>query len=178
MIRDISVHAKPSNNNAKLLFYILLVLTAASTVVYLAIERYKGVVGLVALVFVTALVFVYNKYLSSKYYYDVTTDSLGSIFVVRQVIGKRQSTLCKISLSGIVKITKETAEERRAHKTPAEYRKYVYTPTLSPKTGYRITSVSRYEKAEIVVEISDEFAALLSEYAEEARNIEMISEDE
>lgn len=178
MVNDFSVHAKPSNNNAKIAFFVFLGLTAISTVVYLAIEQYKGLVGVVALIFVTLVVFVYNKYLSAQYYYDITSDSIGNVFVVRQIIGKRQTTLCRINLSSIIKIEKEGKKERKAHKTPMQYKKYVYTPTLFPKIAYRITSVSRYEKAEIIIEVSDEFASLLSEYAKEARAVEMLEDEE
>ena len=94
-----------------------------------------------------------SKYLASVYYYDITKDVNGTpIFVVRQVMGKRESTLCRIDIADIVSVAHETADERRGHKTPAGYLKYVYTPTLAPKETSRLTVVGRYESAEIVIE--------------------------
>ena len=178
MINELSVHPKPTNKNAKIAFYILLAISACVTVVYLIVDTYRGIIGLGALIFITAAVLIYTKYLSCEYYYDVTTDSRGPVFVVRQAIGKRMSTLCRIDIASIVKVQKETAQQRRAHKTPTGYKRYNYLPTLIPKQTYRLTSTSRYEKAEIVVEISDEFATLLMEYANEARELIRLSDDE
>ena len=36
------------------------------------------------------------------------------------------------------------------------YRKYSYLPTLDPKVSYRLTRENSYEKAEILMEVSDE----------------------
>ncbi len=185
MIREISVHPKPTNNKAKISFYTFLTLFVFGTAVYfvmrtLEVEK-SGLIGFIPLVSVTVAIFFYNKYLGSKYYYDVVIDSEGTpLFVIRQIVGKRASTLCRIALSDIVKVERETAEERKAHKTPTDYRKYIYVPTFKPETTYRIISRSRYEKSEIVIECSDEFAETIGAYAAEARAnaIRMDEEDE
>ncbi len=178
MISEITSKIKSANNNARIAFGILLSAAAATFAVYFIIDRYKGLVGLAGIILITAAVLIYTKYVSAEYYYDVTHDSQGyAIFVVRQITGKRQSTLCRIGLSEIVKVEKETRSERRAHKTPMGYRKYVYTPTLFPKDTYRLSTASRYERSEIIVEITDSWADMLREYAAEARIIEN-AEDE
>ena len=46
---------------------------------------------------------------------------------------------------------------------------YSYVPTLDPDVVYRLTSSSIYEKAEILVEVSDEMASLIRKYSVEAR---------
>ena len=163
MKRELSVHPKPSNNYAKIAFYVSLAVGALGVIAYLirralSVEK-SGLLGFVPLVGITVAVFFYNKYISASYYYDVTFDSEGyAIFVVRQTVGKRSSTRCRIGLSEIFAVNRETAEERHAHKTPTDHRRYVYLPTLNPETSYRLITRSRYERSEILIECSDEFA--------------------
>jgi hypothetical protein len=141
------------------------------------IQVYRGIVCLIGMVFLITAITLYTKYLSVEYYYDITFDSEGTpLFVVRQLIGKRQTTLCRIGLAEIVRIEREGVKERREHKTPAGFVKYSYLPTLMPEAAYRVITTSRYEKAEILIEISEEFASLLRAYSLEAR--EMITDDE
>lgn len=181
MINELSVHAKPSNNKAKVAFWVLIGLAAADFVAYLLMRAFEvqksGLIGMLALVFITAAVLIYTKYVSPKYYYDITYDSDGTaVFVVRQIIGKRQSTLCRIGLAEIQRIDRETPDERRTHKTPFSHKKYVYLPTLRPGVTYRLTTRNRYEQAEILIEISDEFSNLLLDYVKEAKEIELMRE--
>jgi hypothetical protein len=113
---------------------------------------------------------VFSKYVASVYYYDITHDSYGTpIFVVRQVSGKRESTLCRVDLADIIKIDEENTEQRRRHNTPPGYVKYTYVPTLMPKNTLRLTVISRYEKSEIVIEGDEIFSSLLNRYSKEAR---------
>lgn len=178
MISELSARANPSNNKARYAFYILLGLAAALTAVYMAVPLYKGIIGLAVIGVIVAAVLIYTKYIGSVYFYDITFDHLGEpLLVVRQITGRRQSTLARVSLAEIISVSKESAEERRMHKTPAGYLKYSYLPTLMPVTSYRITSSGRYERSEILVEISDEFASLLENYAAEARALANESED-
>jgi hypothetical protein len=148
-------------------------LTSAAMAVILTsmlIPVYRGIVSLVGVGLFTAAIVIYTRYVSAVYYYDITFDYEGQpIFVVRQLSGKRESTLCRIALYEIVKIEEETPKQSREHKTPYGVRKYSYLPTILPKVTYSITSVSRYEKAEIMIEASGEFINLLHSYAVEAR---------
>lgn len=183
MIRELSVHPKPSNNKAKVAFYVTLAVAALGAVAYIILRAMEveksGLFGFIPLVAATAAVFFYSKYISPQYYYDVTFDSEGyAIFVVRQVIGKRNGTLCRIGLSEIYGVKRETPEERKAHKTPADHKKYAYLPTFLPGDTYRLITRSRYERSEILIECSEEFADLLSAYAAEAREVEKQREDE
>lgn len=183
MIRELSVKTTATNNKAKIAFVTSLTVGALGAVCYIILRAFSveksGLFGFIPLIALTAAVFFYNKYVSSVYYYDVTFDSEGyAIFVVRQTVGKRQSTLCRIGLCEIQKMERETSAERRAHKTPADHRRYLYLPTLMPKVTYRITTKSRYESAEIIIECSDEYAELLSAYTKEAKEIEFRLESE
>ncbi len=183
MINEFSTHPKPTNNKAKISFFVFLALFVFGTAAYilmrsLDIEK-SGLIGFIPLVSVTVAVFFYNKYLGVEYFYDITLDSDGTaLFVVRQLIGKRQSTLCRIALYEMATVEKETPEERKTHKTPAGYVKYSYIPTFLPDTTYRITSRSRYERSEIIIECSDEFAEMLKNYIMEAKGIEASREED
>ena len=178
MINDISVKSKNTNNKAKVAFYVTFVLSVIIFAVSFFINRFSGVVGNVGLILIAVSILIYTKYVAPVYYYDIMRDSSGAaVFVVRAVTGKRQSTFCRIGLAEIVKIEREDRAARRAHKTPAGVRKYSYVPTLSPDVTHRIYTRSRYERAEIIIEASDEFAALLSEYSIAARLEEIDTEE-
>lgn len=170
MIKEFSAHPKPQNKNSKIAFLIAILVSAIVFVTYFLIEKYKGVVGMFGLMTLTTGILIYTKYISPEFYYDITFDSEDNpLFVVRQIIGKRQTTLCRLDLADIVAVKYETAKERRAHKTEKGVRKYVYAPTMFPKETYRITVSGRYEKAEIIIEGTKEFADLLENYSKEAR---------
>jgi hypothetical protein len=171
VIRPHSLKLLPTNKKALGLFIALLCATLVTMVVYSRAERYQGVVGLVSVAAICAAVLVYTKYVSPVYYYDITDDSEGVwVFVVRQVTGKRVSTLCRVSLHEIVSVTREDKTARAEHKTPFGTRKYVYTPTLLPDVSYRLSVSSAYEKSEIVIEAPEEYMSLLSAYIEEAKS--------
>ena len=177
MIQEFSVRPKPANNNAKIAFLIAILLSAVGFVTYFMIEKYKGIVGTLALFILTTAILFYTKYISPEFYYDVAFDSQGvPMFVVRQVVGKRQTTLARIDLADIKAIDKQTAKERGEHKTPAGYKVYVYTPTLMPKETLLITANGRYERAEIRIEGTEELSRLLLEYSAEARAMQAEAE--
>ena len=178
MISEFSVHAKPKNKNAVIAFVVLLLVSALGFCVYFILDSYRGVVGLFALMILTIAILVYTKFIAPAFYYDIATDSDGiPMFVVRQIIGKRQTTLCRLDLADIVSVDYETKEERSHHKTQRGVRKYIYAPTMFPKEIYRITAKSRYESAEIIIEGSEVFANTLKDYAREARKMRAESEE-
>ena len=74
-------------------------------------------------------------------------------------------------------VKKESRAERRAHKCEQGFLQYVYAPTLSPQFSYRLTVRSRYEKAEIIIEISDDFAEYLKSIINEAKEQRSLEED-
>ena len=172
MIREFSVKPKPSNNKARLVFVFGTALAFVCVLLSTFIPLYKGMVTLAGVILLSFALVVYTKYIAPVYYYDITFDNQGTpIFVVRQQTGKRQTTLCRISLHEIVGIEKQTADQIKAHKTPVGVMKYSYLPTLFPSVVYRITSFSRYEKAEILIEVSDDFAEIIRAYSVEARDL-------
>ncbi len=182
MINEFSAHAKPSNNKAKLAFLILLLIASLGMTAYLVMSVLKiqkaGLVGALSVVFIIAAVVIYTKYVSPNFYYDITFDSeKTALFVVRQKIGKRETTLLAVALHEISDIKKETKEERKGHKTPYGTKRYVYFPTLLPDETYRIYTRSRYEVSEILIEASDEFSQMLRGYVAEAKAIEKEREE-
>ena len=179
MIKEFSIHAKPTNTKARGAFSVCFFASFAVLAVSTFLEHYRGVVGLVGLVILVAAITLYTKFLSCSYYYEIVFDTEGTpLFIVNQLIGKRMTTLCRIGLFEIVKIECEKAEERKAHKTPAGVKKYNYIPTLFADRVCRLYTVGKHERAEIVIEVSDEIAALLSDYAREARELMQARRDE
>ncbi len=172
MIKEFSVRPKPQNNVAKIVLLVALLVSGAGVATYLVIDKYKGIVGFCAMLVLVSAILIYTKYIAPMFYYDVMLDGGGTpLFVVRQVVGKRQSTLCRIELADIVSVTHETGEERRKHKTPKGVRRYNYAPTMLPKEVWRIEAKGKYESSEIIIEGTPEFAALLIEYSNEAREM-------
>ena len=170
MIPDFSIKSKPSNKKAKWLFAVSLIASFLIFAISSILPKYQGLVSLLALSLLVLAMTVYTKYVTPVFYYDITTDSEGTpLFIVRQLIGKRETTLCRIGLAEIIKVEREDRSARRSHKTPADFMKYSYLPTLDPDVIYRLSSTSRYEKSEILVEISDEMASLIRKYAVMAR---------
>jgi hypothetical protein len=179
MTSSFSIRPKPANNNAKIAFAIVLFFAAVAFTFYFLMDRYKGIVGTVGLFILVTAILIYTKYISPSFSYDVCPDADDvPVFIVRQVIGKRITTLCRIELADIASVKRETRAEYRAHKTPRDYKKYVYAPTLFPSEVYRLTVPSRYERAEIVIEISDELAELFRSLIVEANALRGEAEDE
>ncbi len=172
MIREFSVKAKPSNNKARRLFIVFMLLAFVLVMLSTVVSEYRGIIAFSGVGFLTLSLLFYTKYILAVYYYDVMIDSSGiPLLVVRQQTGKRQSTLCRIALSDIVSIEREDKAKRKGHKTTSDYKKYSYLPTLDPDLCYRIIMENGYERAEILIEISEDMAGLLSSYVDEAKGV-------
>ena len=155
MINEFSVHPKPTNNKAKVVFFITMIAGLAVATVSCFLPIYKGLVGMVGLLLIVTALLFYTKYIAIEFYYDIVKDDSGlPLLVVRQTTGKRTTTLCRIELADITKVETESAAERRAHKTERGVLKYNYTPTFSPSEVHRITVINRYERAEILIAIT------------------------
>ena len=179
MINEFSIHAKPTNNKAKTAFTVCFFASFVLLFFANAIEKYVWVPQLLGMGLLVAAVVIYTKFLSSKYLYEIVKDTEGTpLFVVNQVIGRRMTTLCRIALYEIVKIEGEGVDARKSHKTPVGVKKYNYVPTFLPEKTFRIYTRGTHERAEIVVEVSDEVAEALLEYAREARELLEMREDD
>ena len=91
-------------------------------------------------------------------------------------VGKRETTMCGIFLSGITSIERLTREQIRTVKPDREYARYNYCPTMGPDFVYLITYRTRSERAKVLIEATDEFAAELQRYV--AMYAERTEEDE
>ena len=169
MINEFTIHPKPTNIKAKLAFLTTLSLFAFLTVTYMVVDLYKGIIGLVAMVLLTVAIMFYTRYISAEYYYEVLFANGIPMFIVKQRVGKRVTTLSSVALSDIREVTVQNSIQRRQHKCELGYRKYFYSPTLSPETTVLIKVSSRYEKSEVRIEGTAELAETLKAYADEAR---------
>lgn len=167
MIGEFRITPKPENNKARTFVAVLGTLGAFIFGVSMFIELYRGVVALVGMIFIVAALTIAVKYLLSEFTYELIDADGEWLFVVGQRSGKRYTTLCRVGLSSVVSIEKTSAKERKM--SSAEYARYTYIPTLMPDTYYVMTVRSRYEKAKISLQLTDEMAELLRSYAEEAR---------
>jgi hypothetical protein len=162
MIRDFSATPKQQNKKSVIFMSAFFVAGAILFGISLFINNYRGVVGLVALLLFTTGVFVYIKFVSVVFHYDIIAEGQDEpIFVIRQTVGKRNITLVRIAFREIEKIERETLSERRAHKTKSRVNAYSYCPTLMPDVSYRIYFKNAYESGEITVEGSEEFIEML-----------------
>ena len=176
MINELQIRLRPTNNKAKAVFWIFGLCAVISFVAYYLMSGWgkerASLIGLLGLILLTVALTFYTKYISAVYYYEIMFDSAGTpLFLVKQTVGKRVSTLCRIALYEIKNIERTTPPERKINTTKTGYRKYNYVPTFMPDVTYRLTTASRYERAEIYIEISDEFAETLKRYVAEAQTL-------
>ncbi len=167
-MKEFSVHPKPQNKRAYYTFYAMLGSAIIAFVPYFALDKYKGIFSFIAMIFIVAAIYIYTRYLSKAYYYDITAADDGEpLFVVRQLVGKRYSTLCRIEIATMVNIEHISRREGNKPERREGVNRYYYLPTMMPEDYYAITVSSPYEKAEVFIEGSDEFAAMLMAYAKE-----------
>lgn len=170
MIHDLTVRVKPQNKNAHTLCIALLALAAAGFVTSFLVSLYCGIIQLFAAVLIVAALTVYSRYLGSKYSYEIFTDGGEGepLFIVRQETGKRISILCRVSLAGISEVTPLSMKEAKSRSVASGAHRYLYTSTLFPSRVYYVKVRTRHEKADLVLEGSDEFFDYLKNAAAEA----------
>lgn len=170
MVNEFSISVRGVNNKAKYLFGGLLGSAIIFIAVYMRIPMLQGVVGMVAMGFIVAAIYVYNKHVAAEYTYSITVDvSDRPVFVVEQRVGKRLSTVCRIDLYGIRSVTSLDKRARKARRTEKGVLKFSYCPTMSPDSLYVIESRTSNENADVYIEGSAEFAKALVEAAQAAR---------
>ena len=178
MIKDFSAHPKPQNNNSKKVMWAFFILGAVAAVLSVVLESYRGVVGLLALALISSGILMFTKYVSVAFYYDIIAEDVDTpMFIVRQRVGKRDVTLCRVDLADIVSVKKETAAERKAYVKERGTAYYVYAPTLNPPVSYRMRVANPREHAELILEGTDEFFDKIIELAAEARAQRQEEED-
>ena len=179
MIREFAVRPTPKNQNARTLFFGLLGAAAIAIAASYILTSYKGIVQLGGLILLVAAVMIYTRYVGSVYSYEVATDSEGApIFIVCQLSGKRRTALCRVDLADIVDIKTLTAAEYRAYKPEAGMKRYNYTPTLNPPVVHLMQVRSYREKADVFVELSEEYKDVLLSFVSEAREMRIADHED
>ena len=178
MINESTVRPKPGNNNAKIAFLITMLLFLVGVASYMVMDKYRGIVALLAICFLTSSILFYTKYIAPVFFYDILIDSEGvPLFVVRQRVGKKEVTLARIEIADINDVKIESHEERKKHKTEVGVLKYNYGPTLNPSSSCRVFHKSRYERSEIIIEASEEYAQMLISYSKIAKEMRVDDEE-
>ena len=111
MVNEISCIAKSKNNIAK---YVLLGLLGTSLILVCAANltpKYSGIVWIFALGFITATIYVYNRYVGSEYCYSVTDDYGRPTLTVSMRIGKTARVLARLDLYTIREVKMLTLSE-------------------------------------------------------------------
>lgn len=162
MIKEISYLAKPKNKKAKSVMLGLLgssiILVAAATWT----PKYSGIVWVFALAFITATIYVYNRYVGAEYVYEIIDPSRPS-FVIGMRVGKTARTMARLDLYAIKEIRRLTKEEYRKYKPEKGILKYPYYPTMFSDEIYLLSVRSDYENADVFIEADSEFIAALDE---------------
>ena len=172
MISEFSVKPKAKNKLAHFIFWGFVAVALGILAVYAFMDSYRGFVGLGAILMFAGAVYIFSKYIGIEYVYEISFSQDGvPLFLVRQNVGKRTSLMCNITLSSIRAVKHESREERRKYVSLKGTERYIFTPTVMPPEVYRIISAEEGKRIEIVIECSEDFAALLLSYSAEARTL-------
>ncbi len=177
MVKEFSASPKPANKSAVIATVISAIVFVAFTITYSAINTYRGIVGLFALIALTAAIYLYTKYITVKYYYEVTQDGEdNALFLVRRAVGKKSTLMYMTALSNIKSAEVHKSSEKRTEKIAAAVHKF--KPTLFPRRVCTLTVKSRLENSRVIIECTPEFAEMLLEYAKEEAVRKSLEEEE
>ena len=171
MVKEMVYTAKPKNKTAKSVFMGLLGTSMLFVLAAMMSPKYTGIIWMVALGFITATIYVYNRFVGSEYCYAINNDGGRPSFTVSMQMGKTVRTLARVDLSSIAEVKKMSRAEYRAHKCDKGVMKYPYFPTMFADEVYLVAIRSEYEQADILIEADAEFITAL-----ESQDI--IAEDE
>ena len=172
-------HPKTANTKGKRVFLITLLLALALFLSSLLLHSYQSIIQLIALVLLTVALYFYNRYVSTSFVYEITTDADGvPVFVVSSFQGKRVSTLCRISLwdvTGVVRCTREELRKREKNKEVAIHK---LNPTMSPEIITVVSVRSTYEKCDLWLETSEDFDSYFLSIIREAKELKITDDNE
>ena len=162
MHNEMTLSVKSKNNVARYVF-LGLIGTAIIFIIaaYLGIGP-SGIFWLIALVFITAAIYVYNGHVASEYCYEIRDDGGRESFVVNMRVGKTLRTLARLDLWAVSEVKRMTFKEYRSYKCEKGVIKYPYFPTMHPEFVYLVSIRSEYENADIFIEATEEFAEALT----------------
>lgn len=178
MVSEFSVHAVPSNKKALSVVRGAIISSALCLIACFFIRSYQGIVSIVAVAFAAVAILFYTKYVTAEYIYEIINDHDGTaLFVVRMRTGRRESTMLRLPLYSITSLSRECGEQMRKQKPDAKIPLYNYCPSFRPDSTVKISFRSRYDSADVYVEISDELCAHLSSLAEGERIAHPLDEE-
>ena len=161
MIKEMRYTARPRTKAAKSVFLGLLGTSLIFVIAANLSPAYSGIIWLVALGFITATIYVYNRYVGAEYCYEVSDSGGRPSFIISMRIGKTVRTMARVDLYAITEVHKMTRAEYRAHKCDRDIARFSYFPTMFSDEVYLVRVRSHYEKADLFIEADDNFAALL-----------------
>jgi hypothetical protein len=176
VISEFKIIPKPENNRAKAFVAVFGSFGGLIFIISTFIEKYRGVVALVAMGLLIVAITISVKYILSEFVYELTPADGEWLFVVGQRSGKRYTTLCRVSLASVISI--EKVERKDMKRIDASYTRYTYVPTMMPDSVYVMTVSNRYERAKVSLQLTDSMAELLRSYAAEARLLSTEDDDE
>ncbi len=162
MLNEMSVSVKSKNKASR---YVFLGLIGTSMIFVCAANLgvgYSGILWVFALGFITAAIYVYNRYVGSEYYYEVKMDGGKESFLVSMKVGKTVKTLARVDLCSVTEVRKMSGKEYRKHKCERGVYKYPYFPTMFADAVYMVSVRSEYESADIFIEADEDFASALT----------------
>ena len=163
MLKEISTCVKPANKAGR---YVFLGLIGTALILVGAIffgAPYTGVIWTVALVFITAAIYVYNRHIASEYCYELRVDGGVESLVISMRVGKTVRTLARLELYALTEVRRLNGKEYRKYKCEKGVYKYSYFPTMLPESVYLVSVRSEYESADLFIEVGEEFANAIKE---------------
>ena len=162
--------AKPKNKTSKSVFLGLLGTSMIFVLLAMLTSKYSGIVWIFALGFITATIYIYNRFVGSEYRYAITNDGGRPSFTVGMQMGNTARVMARVDLSSIVEVRGMNRSEYRAHKCDKGVMKYPYYPTMFSDEVYLVAIRSDYESADIFIEADDEFISALRSYVVREEN--------
>ena len=151
----------------------LIVISAVLVVLSVTAPLYKGLIILAAVAGITASMYFFLRYAAGDFVYSVTFDSVGqAVFTVVKVVGKRSSTMCYLHLSNFKSVEKMKSADYKKSKKYYKAQRFNFCPSFAPESFYMIKSESRGMRTEVIVDVTEEVAVRLMEYAQIAKDTE------
>lgn len=161
MLEPKSMSVKAKNNAARSVLFGLLGTSAILVAAAMYSPKLTGLIWMVALGFITATIYVYNRHVGSEYYYDIGMDGGKESLVVSMRVGKTLKTLARLDISSVTEVRRMTRKEFRSHKCERGVFKYPYFPTMFPTEVYLVSVRSEFEKIDLFLELNEDFAKAL-----------------
>ena len=128
-----------------------------------------GIVWMVAFIFIVASLYVYNRYVGAEFCYSIENVGVPSL-IVTQRVGKTIKTMARLDVDSLAELRLLSGEEYRKYKCQKGVVKYSYFPTMRPSEVYLVSMRSRYEDADVFIEIDERFASILRQLMAEKRD--------